>query len=62
VIPGEDREGEVDPGGSAHCVFDPPVANPDDYLTTDPPCWIAGTDQQGKLVTSIVGSDVSMDE
>jgi hypothetical protein len=45
VYPGPDAvQGVLELGDSAHCIFDPPVADPDQYLNTTPPCTIPGTD------------------
>jgi Putative Flp pilus-assembly TadE/G-like len=44
-IPGSPEEqGTLQPPQDEHCTFDPPVDNPDQYLTTTPPCTIPGTD------------------
>jgi hypothetical protein len=45
IVPGQ--QGTFIPGPDAHCVFNPPIADPDQYLTTDPPCSAPG--QQGDL-------------
>jgi len=39
------------PAEPEHCTFDPPVDSPDQYLNTDPPCTVPGTDPvQGSYV------------
>jgi Flp pilus assembly protein TadG len=45
--------------GQEHCVFDPPVPDPDQYL---PDCIAPGTPRHGTRVTNVVGVDLSMDE
>jgi uncharacterized membrane protein len=48
-----------------HCVFtgNPPVINPDQYLTTSPPCTIPGTpNRSGTVDTSVTGSTYGVDE
>jgi Putative Flp pilus-assembly TadE/G-like len=48
------------PSIGAHCVFTPPVVNPDQYL---PSCVISGTpDRNGTPVSSVTGANLSMDE
>ena len=32
--------------GTPHCVFTPPVPNPDSYVTSSPPCTIPATPEQ----------------
>jgi hypothetical protein len=44
---GEKLQGQFVPGDGAHCVFDPPVPNPDTYLNTDPPCTAPGSETHG---------------
>jgi hypothetical protein len=49
---------------AAHCVFpDPQPVDPDQYLSTSPPCTIPGTpDQTGTITSSITGANLGMDE
>jgi hypothetical protein len=48
------------PDIGAHCVFNPPVANPDQYL---PSCVIPGSPaRNGNRVTNVVGANLGMDE
>lgn len=65
-------QGELELGEDATCIFDPPVADPEQYVGTDPPCHYPGvaetfgelvdTTTYGEPQTVIVGADVGMDE
>jgi hypothetical protein len=65
-------QGELELGEDATCIFDPPVADPETYVGTDPPCYYPGeaatfgelivTTQYYEQNTVIVGADASMDE
>jgi hypothetical protein len=65
-------QGTLELGEDATCVFNPPVADPELYVGTDPPCYYPGeAATYGELVvtttyyrenTVIVGASVGMDE
>jgi hypothetical protein len=65
-------QGELELGDDATCIFDPPVADPELYVDTDPPFLYPGVDATyGELIvttqyyesnTTIIGANVGMDE
>ncbi|MFL5946525.1 MAG: beta strand repeat-containing protein [Gaiellaceae bacterium] len=60
---GAPQIGNYIPGDTAHCVFNPPIANPDQYLNTTPPCTVPATaGQTGTPTTSGTATKVGMDE
>ena len=60
---GAPQLGTYFPADPEHCVFNPPIANPDQYLTTAPPCTAPATaGQVGTVTTSTSATLVGIDE
>jgi hypothetical protein len=62
IIGGDPQVGQYVPEDGPHCVFDPPVDDPDQYLDEDPPCTIPEGPPTTGTPTTTTSGEVTMDE